>query len=73
VVPHHRCGGGLVCAAELAMLVAAGFDLHHQDIAAPAIRKDGLHIPAKGAVSPLSEQRGHTSGGSVQQHVIRYL
>ncbi len=39
--------GGLVCAAELAMLVAAGFDLHHQDIVAPSIRKDSLHTPAK--------------------------
>jgi hypothetical protein len=34
---------------------------------------DGPEQQSKGAVSPLAEQRGHTSGGSVKQHVTRYL
>jgi hypothetical protein len=34
---------------------------------------DGSEQQSKGAVRPLSEQRGHTSGGSVKQHVTRYL
>ena len=74
-VPGSEHSGRRVqlCVAEN-LLVAGGRASKPQSRSWSAeVWGDGSEQQSKGAVSPLSEQRGYTSGGSVKQHVTRYL